>query len=626
MSRYLSFKVEIKEDVVLSSAYNRGHQGGLHFIPGSQFLGILANQVYSLDAYKDLLWSLFHSGQVQFGDARLWTPSVNPYAYQSALQLPLSYHVHKTTDDLKSVNQEHAVLLNFARLTPAQRREEDQTKLFQSQITPQGTFPKFKQSYVLKSSIDFQHQKAQEGMLFGYTTLKAGLSFMFQVRIQTPKKGQDGADEERLAQVVLNHLQGEHSVGRSRSAEFGLVEIHELDDSHEPSQTHHLFIVDHPSQSTEAHYQQAPNEQRWANSYLLLSETCFTDPNTAMPTLVPKPENFGLNSADGFRLNATYTFTRSTRWTPYNGYRKRPDTERLALVAGSVITFDAPKSAWDALDLAQHHAFLNQGIGHWNAEGLGWVVASHSLLNQVKLTSTDQADFFTENGQYLPQEQNDTSSDQATALRPDDRLGQWLTRQLGQFDFETEALKLSKRLYRDHFDPFTSKVKALARHPSQTQWRTVEQEAYRWRDEYNAARSLKECLIGPLDSNHPSLEGKDPLLIRGVAKQRWRVLELNTKGEQKMLDENNKVETLREAKRSAGVAIQLLFHPQGYLRWDEYQEMIHVLCRHKGYNPERMDDPQMRALMNHLLPTILAYIARTAVQKLRKLSPKGDAS
>ena len=69
----LKFKCTLLSDVILNSkSATNGPNETLDFIPGANFLGIAAGELYSKVSPEDSL-RLFHSGKVRFGDAH---PSV----------------------------------------------------------------------------------------------------------------------------------------------------------------------------------------------------------------------------------------------------------------------------------------------------------------------------------------------------------------------------------------------------------------------------------------------------------------------------------------------------------------------------------------------------------------------
>ena len=67
----------------------------------------------------------------------------------------------------------------------------------------------------MKSAQDRDKRKSKDSQMFGYFSLKAGSEWTFIIDDQTGKY----TDE------IKHILEGKHRIGRSRSAEYGLVEI-----------------------------------------------------------------------------------------------------------------------------------------------------------------------------------------------------------------------------------------------------------------------------------------------------------------------------------------------------------------------------------------------------------------
>ena len=69
----IQFRCELLSDIVLNdSSATEGKRRSLDFIPGNNFLGIVASQLYK--ETDEAAWIIFHSGHVRFGDAH---PSAN---------------------------------------------------------------------------------------------------------------------------------------------------------------------------------------------------------------------------------------------------------------------------------------------------------------------------------------------------------------------------------------------------------------------------------------------------------------------------------------------------------------------------------------------------------------------
>lgn len=65
----MKFKVTLSTDVVLNvKSATDGNNQTLDFIPGNNFLGIVAGRLYQ-KVDTQTAWTLFHSGKVRYGDA-----------------------------------------------------------------------------------------------------------------------------------------------------------------------------------------------------------------------------------------------------------------------------------------------------------------------------------------------------------------------------------------------------------------------------------------------------------------------------------------------------------------------------------------------------------------------------
>ena len=79
------FKVTLLSDVVLNSSLaTEGNMTSLDYIPGSNFLGMIAGKLYeNLNINESYL--LFHSGKVRFGDATISIENMVSYPFPNLL-------------------------------------------------------------------------------------------------------------------------------------------------------------------------------------------------------------------------------------------------------------------------------------------------------------------------------------------------------------------------------------------------------------------------------------------------------------------------------------------------------------------------------------------------------------
>ena len=88
----LFFKCTLLSDIVLNSKLaTEGNMTSMNYIPGSNFLGIVASKLYNKLTPEDAK-TLFHTGEVSFGDALISKDNEMFYA------LPLSLFIEKGKD------------------------------------------------------------------------------------------------------------------------------------------------------------------------------------------------------------------------------------------------------------------------------------------------------------------------------------------------------------------------------------------------------------------------------------------------------------------------------------------------------------------------------------------------
>ena len=110
---------------------------------------------------------------------------------------------------------------------------------------------------------------------------------------------------------------GKAHLGRSRSAQFGAVDIEQQD----LVQTNQVKI---PAQ---------PLLTLWLTSDMQLQ-------NNGQPTLIPEPQVLGL--PEGTKWITESSFLRTRRYSMYNAYRRHYDKERQVISRGSVLRYQLP--------------------------------------------------------------------------------------------------------------------------------------------------------------------------------------------------------------------------------------------------------------------------------------------
>lgn len=329
------FDIELHQPVIISQqAATVGAHQCLDYIAGSTLLGLAASKLYPVLSNEDA-FSVFHSGTIRFLDA---LPVENK---EISYPVPLNLHVFKgekyTQDNQVLKNQVFDVSsMDLAGKQPVQLRSFYLTNSGKK-VTP------FKEQ-TLKTAIDPKQNRAAESQLFGYEALAKGQVFRFALQA-------DAHVSDALWNQLVESLQGMAHLGRSRSAQFGRVEI---------KSTKETYVTQQKIKSKVLNL--------WLLSDLYLYEQ-------GANTLVPTSEALGL--PQGTKWLKDKSFIRSRRYSIYNAYRKHYDKERQVISRGSVLRYELPESFTDYDALTQQ---LSNGIGLSIESGLGQVAINPTLL------------------------------------------------------------------------------------------------------------------------------------------------------------------------------------------------------------------------------------------------------
>ena len=386
------FDIVLKQPLIISQqAASAGAHQSLDYIPGSVLLGLVASRLYArLDA--DSAWTVFHSGQIRFGDALPVRDN-----HEIGYPMPLCWHSYKGEGTRKLGYLIADCLFDPSHGEMVSNRQPVQLR---SGYTTESGFvlnPTCQQT--LKTAIDRKTGMAAESQLFGYEALSTGQRYRFTLSA-------DANFPETLWQEIQTHLTGMARLGRSRSAQFGQVQIIQL-----ASRASLSTAVGADSTLT-----------LWLLSDLLLEEH-------GQPCLIPDPDLLGLPKGSHW-LNER-SFLRSRRYSAYNAYRRHYDSERQVICRGSVLRYKLERPL-----TAEEAEALQQGLGLQIESGLGAVWINPPMLEQAHPQFSAPV--------VSP------STDTGTLAQPDTPLLRTLAlrrqRRIGDFAPEAQALTLFKEL------------------------------------------------------------------------------------------------------------------------------------------------------------------------------------
>lgn len=338
----LRFKCELLTDVILNQkSASEGTNTTLDFIPGSNFLGIAAAGIYGDKAIDDVVkLKIFHTKAVRFGDAHPANGNNRSLRMPACLYFPKGaeedgrkYYVHHEIKDASSeelrkiqLKQERSGFVDFLPL----KQEKDAVRF------------KVNTDYAIKSAYNRELRRSLDKQMFGYQSMGKGMTYFFTVEIDSSLMG--------YAERIKKELEGRHCVGRSRSAEYGLVRISACD-FNEPELSQEIVK---------------------AGSLLTIyadSRLVFLDEDN-QPTFQPKA--FQLTGGKDDIILWSKCQLRTFQYAPYNYQRRCFDTDRCGIEKGSVFVVQV-KNETDISKLRSH-------LGSYQNEGFGKVIYNPEFL------------------------------------------------------------------------------------------------------------------------------------------------------------------------------------------------------------------------------------------------------
>lgn len=443
--KVLKFKCELLSDIILNQKFaTEGPNQTLDFIPGNNFLGIVAGKLYGTGD----TWKIFHSGKVRFGDAHPANGNNRTVRVPASLYLPKlqqkendekkEYFIHHLIPDLQS-----EVLL---------KKQLKQCRTgFYDFTQKQAVQVKVDTEFSIKSAYDREKRRSKDEQMYGYQCISKGLTYFFSVEI----------DDESLEDKIKDALIGTKRVGRSRSAQYGLVDI-SLAEYNEP--------VSSKEKSEELVI--------YADGRLI-----FLD-EYGLPTFQPKPEQLG------FPENCDIVWEKSQirtfRYSPYNFKRKCFDTDRCGLEKGSVLVVKLNSQV--ASDT------LSCYIGSYQNEGFGKVIYNPEFLR------TDDSEGKAE---YRPCSVTDRKEDSGNTqeLNRNNILLNYLIARKSEEELVLKSYKKVNEWVKTYFSLFKDKTFA-------SQWGQI--------------RSIAMQCVTKDEMLHRLFDNADAYLSHGVAEEKWK--------------------------------------------------------------------------------------------------------
>lgn len=450
----LKFKCKLLSDVILNQkAASEDANNTLDFIPGSNFLGIVAAQY---DNFNDDAMEVFHSGNVRFGDAH---PVYKGHEDMRTLRVPASmyYPKLKKASEVCYIHHEYSRDKDNDGGNPQQLKQCRQG--FYAFEKEAGYEAETSKNFALKSAYDREARRSKDSQMFGYEALDKGAEFFFEVEV----------DSDDLADKIRAALLGERNIGRSRTAQYGAVEIENCD------------------------FKETQSRPKKANGYVTVyadGRLIFIDDN-GEPTFRPTAKELGLDSGE---IDWNRSQVRTFQYAPWNGKRKTRDADRCGIEKGSVFVVKDCKN----------QDFESKYVGVYRNEGFGRVIYNPEFLDTADNASNGQAKFKLKDGE------KEATGIKKPTLIPADKVNKspllnYINRAISAKKADEYIRKKVNEFVDENKDKFTGERLA-------SQWGAIRTIAMQYKD----GKVIKDKLFVQAEDKKNC-----GYLVHGVAKDKW---------------------------------------------------------------------------------------------------------
>lgn len=386
------YKVTLLSDVVLNSTLaTEGNMTSLDYIPGSNFLGMVASKLYTSLSVEEA-YSVFHSGAVRFGDALVSTNEEPSYT------MPAMLFMDKLN---KKIGEDDVYLHHLIDYTNPPTKDGSRLQLKQERggyLFQNGEVMKnIDKSFSLKSAQDRVTRSSKEGKMFGFESMNKDLTFLFSVQF----------DDEMYYSKINTALLGHHRLGKSKNAEYGQVKI-ELVKKH-PTNIGSFEAID----------------------YVLVyaqSNLCFLD-KFGLATFQPTAEQLGLEASA--KIDWTKSQIRTHSYSVWNFKRNTTNCQRDCISKGSVFYVSGATLPTEN----------TKAVGLHQAEGLGQVIYNPQFLEGNANDALCKFIFKSKENEDKPNPQKST---------PTTKLSKFLSKQLQLKQIEKgTSKKIQELVYSD---------------------------------------------------------------------------------------------------------------------------------------------------------------------------------
>lgn len=329
------FRCTLKTDIVLNASLaTEGNMNTLDYIPGSNFLGVVARE-YEKFKTDGFAYDIFHSGKVSFGDALIAKGNVQSYA------MPFSLFQDKLRKGI--TDKENPIWVHhYLKKENWPKNDDGFVQLKQHRggyFNPDNLFfEKPEKKFSLKSAHDRNTRKSKDEAMFGFDSLRQGQEFIFSVIFKD-----ENAD---YINDVCDALVGSKRIGKSKTAQYGQVNIEPLENNPKTF-----------------------DNGKVKNNRLIIyaeSNLCLLN-EYGQSTFQPTAKHFDVKGEIDWSASQIRTYS----YSPWNSHRNTTNTQRDCILKGSVIIIK---------EVVENNETLPIKVGEYIEEGLGRVIYNPDFL------------------------------------------------------------------------------------------------------------------------------------------------------------------------------------------------------------------------------------------------------
>jgi CRISPR-associated protein Csx10 len=317
------FKITTIQPVVMTAS--NATQGGLQsldYLTGSSLLGLAASKLYS-KLSEEQSWHYFHNGSLCFSDAY---PVVGNLP---TIPTPASWYFEKGKQWSQGGRISFSELTNHCSPLFSRNDSVQYKQCRDGFVNGEGQVSSVKHTLITKTALD-ENQTAKDGQLFNYSAIDAEQTFVSSVY-----------GEEHAVELVTSAISGIHSVGRSRSSEFGKVMIEAIESP---------YVDAHPSVNNDT-------------VVLFCQSDLEVIDQFGQPTFTPLLSDLVEGVDEDIELSPNLSFIRTHRVNLFNRARGGFDSENLLITKGSILVFEGVTLTDELLHKLASAVGLNQQLG-----------------------------------------------------------------------------------------------------------------------------------------------------------------------------------------------------------------------------------------------------------------------